>query len=804
MVVSRIVRWLLLFSPLAALAFASASLPAGAQDPPHGVDVRLAARANADGSVTVGLQYQLDYAWSNTDAPERRTLPGDTPIGVWRASSAVTVPVRQAQVQISTTRSRWSDRDGPVQFVVAVDNARATTYCGDLALRLGADRLEIEALRADCSRRVSLGVHSLQYPRERGSQALRILARHMTDGGVELALQRRVGGAWEAMRQPARAIVPELVSPGQWFFTSSIALPAPRPTVDGELRRGVTIGTANHEFELTVDGVRLTSRCGFLRFSSFADTILVDTYDDACVGEVALATLCDQYTRAADCDLQQNRAYEWETRQPGVMVASRVALSRVEAQEVVDAIWSDYLPRRRAPQVRFTTDQRHGHFQSGTQRIVLGTDTQNLAAVIHELGHALVDAARVRGDPGHGGWFTAMLLQLWDRHLPLVDVDAARADAAWIGLAIAERAPLRAVSARAHRELRALLCDDLVADTELCGAFAGEALRLPAGGSVGSYVGYGSRGDDLWWGTSTEENGGNTRSYLAKESQESSHEKSIARLSIECNASEELEVDIWWRGNRTLPSELAHRFGVRPWQTDRWRTITGGRWGDDRWTIHRAIDASALLHEMLWHANSDLPLSVRYEYDGQRHVASFNLKGVFHTPVQGNLVTCGGRSVGDPDAQVIDRGNFGSSFWWSAYEDDGGEIRTSVVQETSAGSRIVRMQIECEDGELAADFWWAVESELDWTVRYRLNGGPVSTVEWTSGSGTWGDRPFMVVWPEHAEPFIAELAWAAQDGGELVIETYARDGSSQRYTATFDLDGLFDTPVQRNLARCGR
>lgn len=64
-------------------------------------------------------------------------------------------------------------------------------------------------------------------------------------------------------------------------------------------------------------------------------------------------------------------------------------------------------------------------------------------------------------------------------------------------------------------------------------------------------------------------------------------------------------------------------------------------------------------------------------------------------------------------------------------------------------------------------------------------------------------RKLLLVWPEHAQPFVAELAWTAQGGGELVMETYAHSGSSQRYSAVFDLDGFFETPVQPNLARCG-
>ena len=57
---------------------------------------------------------------------------------------------------------------------------------------------------------------------------------------------------------------------------------------------------------------------------------------------------------------------------------------------------------------------------------------------------------------------------------------------------------------------------------------------------------------------------------------------------------------------------------------------------------------------------------------------------------------------------------------------------------------------------------------------------------------------------EDARDLIAQLAWAAQTGGRFTVEAHERRNPNRSYTATFDLDGLFDTPVQPNLARCGR
>ena len=101
------------------------------------------------------------------------------------------------------------------------------------------------------------------------------------------------------------------------------------------------------------------------------------------------------------------------------------------------------------------------------------------------------------------------------------------------------------------------------------------------------------------------------------------------------------------------------------------------------------------------------------------------------------------------------------------------------------------------------DIYWQLDSDLDWTIHHRINTGPVQTEEWRSGTGTWGDEEYKWTGREDAADLAAQLAWAAQLGGTFTAQAHERDNPNRRFTASFDLDGVFEIPVQANLARCG-
>jgi hypothetical protein len=764
-----------------------------AQETP-GAEIRLAARDFGNGSVSVGLQHRQAGAWRSV-TPTRHILPASARFDHWYTTAAAEIEVVQASVEIGLRNRAWTAVDGPDQFTLTIGGTRYAARCGRLNLQLLEDGLELRTGSSNCDEVIVVEPSELAAPTDVGMQVVRVAARRLSTGGIELGIQRLVGGQWEALRQPIRPVLTGL-SRSTGRFTSSLQLPTLPAHVFGDLRRGVSITTRDSEFDLEVDGRVYRSRCGVLELGILTEHILVDTATEDCHGSAPLLTICP----TSDCDAQQNAAYAWEARQVGASL-DQIEVTRSEAQAVVDAIFSDFFPRSRAPTVSFSSEQSHGH--AGGREIVLGTSVRNLGAVVHELAHSLVDRANVR-DVGHGGAFTAMLLYLWERYFPIADVQAARDDAERHGIEVASRPPIQTRFSEARQAIGELFCDRTDTSPELCAAATGAMTQLPDAVFSGRYVGSGRLPNG--WYSAGERAGVGFRSFLAVESNELTTGASRARLSIECNTDDELEVDVWWRQAEELPPVLQYRFGDAEWIEDRWYTISGGTWGDDSWALHRAPDARTFLQAALWQTRNGEPFTVRYVLDGRVFTASFGIDDMFDTPVQPNLVQCGESDIAAvSDDPVIDWGRFGDNLFWGVDEDEL-PLTSYVAMDAPIAQTgtTARLSLQCEMGQLEVDLYWEVGQDLDWTVRYRIDDGAIQTEEWRSGWGTWGDREYKWTGREDAGDLISQMAWAAQTGGSFTVEAYARNDPNRRFTATFDLDGLFETPVQPNLARCGR
>ena len=599
----------------------------------HGAEVRLAARSNGNGFVSVGLQHRLDGRWQWT-TPARNILPASAAFDRWHTTSSVAIETAQARVEIGVRNPAWSDIDGPDQFIVGFGEARYRARCGRLILSLADDGLEMQTGSRDCQEVVTVLPTELTDPVDVGDQVLRIAARRLSGGGVELGLQRLRAGQWETLRQPARPVLTSL-SRNVWRFTSTFDLPALPAHVFGELRRGASITTRDGEFDLEVDGRVFRSRCGLLDLSILTEHVLVDTATETCNDTAPLLTICP----TADCDVQQNAVYAWESRQIGDSL-DQIRVTRSEAQAVVNAIYADFYPRGNAPTVSFASDQLHGH--ADRYEIVLGTNVRTLGSVVHELAHALLARTTVR-DIGHGGPFTAMLLQLWERYFPIADVEAARDDAARQRIDVASRPPLQNRLTEARQVITQLFCDgrQSPARQHMCNSASGAMSQQHDAEIDGQYIGWGGD-DELRWGAFDDDETGELRSYVA---------------------------------------------------------------------------------------------------------------------------------------------------------------RDSTISQTGSEARL---SIQCDDDRLEVNVYWDVGHDLDWTIWYRINIGPVQTEDWISGWGTWGDIEYKWTGREEAGDLVAELAWAAQAGGSFTVQSQTREVPSETFTATFDLDGLFDTPVQPNLAHCGR
>lgn len=789
----RFVR-LALVSMLALVVMGFGVQALSAQATPVGAEVRLAARSNGNGSVSVGLQHRLDGRWQ-WETPARNILPAFAAFDRWHTTSAVAIDVAQARVEIGVRNRVWTNHNGPDQFTIGFGDARYRARCGRLILSLQDDGLEMQTGTRNCDDIVTVEPPELTDPTDAGDQVLRVAARRLSAGGIELGLQRLQAGQWEPLRQPNLRVLTNLAR-NSWRFTSTLELPTMSAHVSGDLRRGASITTRDGEFDLEVDGRIFRSRCGVLDLHILTVHILVDTASESCNEIVPLLTIC----ATSDCDVQQNAVYAWESRQVGDSL-ERIEVTRTEAQFVVNAIHADYLPLGRPPTVSFSDDQLHGH--AGGYEIVLGTHVRHLGAVVHELAHALLARTTVR-DPGHGGAFTSMLLQLWERYFPIADLEAARDDAKRHGIEVASRPPLRPRFSEARRLIGELFCDRTDATPELCAAATGAMTQLPGAVFSGKYVGGGSLPNG--WYSAGEQAGVGFRSHLAVESNEPTTGPSRARLSIDCSTDDELEVEVWWRQADELSPVLQYRFGDAEWTNDRWYTTSGGTWGGDSWALHRAPDARAFLQAALWHTRNGETFTVRYVWDGRVFTASFDTDGLFDTPVQPNLVQCGDRDVAAvSDDPVIDWGRFGDSLFWGVDEDES-PLNSYVAMDAQIAQTgtTARLSLQCEMGQLEVDVYWEVDSDLDWTILYLINDGVVQTEEWSSGWGRWGDTEYKWTGRKEAGDLISQMAWAAQIGGSLTVEAHERNNPNRRYTASFDLDGLFDTPVQPNLARCGR
>ena len=151
---------------------------------------------------------------------------------------------------------------------------------------------------------------------------------------------------------------------------------------------------------------------------------------------------------------------------------------------------------------------------------------------------------------------------------------------------------------------------------------------------------------------------------------------------------------------------------------------------------------------------------------------------------------------------MLDWGRIGDDFYWSV-NDNEDPIGTYVFMRTvilQTGTEAL-LNVECEDGQLGVNLYWKVEDDIDWTVFYWVDDGSAQEEEWIAGrlgdEHKWTGR-------EDARDLIAQLAWAAQTGGRFTVEAHERRNPNRRYTATWPLNGLFETPIQPNLARCGQ
>ena len=771
-----------------------------------GVEVRLAAQVDADGVTRVGIQYRTDSEWSEITSPRRHILPDDSEADRWLVTNAFAVSSRQATVSISTKNRNWTWERRPEQFVVEVDGARYETNCGWLELVASDVGVVFETRGPDCSEWVwnQFGEDELAAPSGAGEQELRILARRLSDGGVELGLQRRVNQRWLSVELPQPHILSADQEAGVWGRSDTVSLPLPPPIVRGTLRNGATVRAVPTTITLEVDGVEYTSSCGTLRLRALADSVLAYTVDRDCANWIALGTVCPS-GGAADCDVQRAEVYEWEFRQLNAAGIDGFELTVTEAQTLVDAIFEDYFGSHRRKPAVLESDEQFSYYTNAGDKIYLQLNDWAYPSLIHELAHALLDAAGLSA-VSHDPEFPRLLLHLWERYLPIIDLPAAVFDASVSGVSIAE--PLRP-SPRSDRGITSIetqLCGTPAKSARLCLGFTDTMAALDAAALSGAYIGRGGD-EDLWWGAEIDEASGGLGTYVARHIDFDHPAGAAARLSIECTPDDRLSAEVWWKGMPPLDSLIRYQVGSGGRVSERWR-VGEGTWGDETWSYHVSLEPEVIIQAMHWGARSDAAFRFSYVSSDATYEAVFPLAGMFATPAQVNLAQCGGsREPPDPAAVVTSSSRYDAHFWWGARAESDGTTRTFIALEShlvGAPNHIVRMQLTCRSNELRFGTYWDVSINLDPSVRYKLGSQDFVSEEWGSSTGTWGDQEFKWVGPRDASTLIAQLAWASAAGHDLTLETHAQGNRTQTYNAVFDLDGLFETPVQPNLARCGR
>ena len=788
---------------LAVLALALLGSLARAQDAPVGVEVRLVARVLDSGAVEVGIEHRFGESWELV-SPTRRMLAADAPADAWRVSSSVSVPIRQTHVRITTeNRGAWTVARSAGEFVAQIDQVRQRSHCGWLRLQLSDDRLSLQTSLDDCTGLTTIGAADIANPMSEGRQELRVAARRLADGGIELGLQRRAETYWDALRQPEDSIVPADLTVGVWHATAPLSLPPPPASVEADLRRGASIERVGDELQVSIDGTTYRTNCGVLQLHSFRTTLLLDTRDEQCDRSVALATVCASAHVGRDCDVQRTQVYRWETRQERSAGFGQIPITETEAQDVVDAIFADYFGSgRRAPRV-VASGGGTSYFDGARNQIVLAAWGFAFDTVVHEMSHALLSAARIRS-PGHDGSHTALIMELWGRYLPLIDVAEARADAHASDLDVAER-PRPAPRADAGIvAVRDILCAESVTSDALCRAFDGQMSVLGAEATTDLYVGSRKRGDLRWTAALNPKTSG-TSTTVWQEAAVVGASDAQAQFQVTCTPTDELDLSVWWYGVPDLDGEVTYQIGALPAVDARWLTGSGSGAGGP-WLYHQAPDPAGIARAFSGAARSGGELSFSFELYGRTYSTAFDLEAIFNTPAQPNLAQCG--SLAEPPAigeSVTGSGRYGPHLWWSTQlHSETDALLTAVVRETAvegADAALARLRIVCVyDDTLAVTLWWRGVRELSPDVSSRIGELPQQEANWNTSPGRWGDNDWSIHEAPDARSLVQALGWAAGVGVDFTI-SFVRDGTT--YSASFDLDGLFETPVQPNLARCG-
>ena len=472
--------------------------------------------------------------------------------------------------------------------------------------------------------------------------SVQIAARRLDDGRVEFGLRQRVGEDWSELSLPAQRFLLVDAPVDEWQLSDEIAVLS--ASVRVHLRSGVYVGEFQDEFLVYLDGQVYETNCGSLRLGTSVSTVLLETRNAECSHWVGLATVCGSPNEK--CDDQRAMFFQWAHAQLGEYGADRIEFTLEDAQTIVDAVFADYAGTvAEPPAVKTVRNATTSYYNGGEHAIYLSSWGLDLDTTLHETVHAII-AKTAQVGSGHDQHFAAQMLDAWKRYMPIVDTEGARRAASDYDVAIADSAPVPAVSDKGVDVLWSLLCTEPVRSKSYCDALtgsmrppsqtpavAGESQPVQDYGQINSHNRYYAQIRD-----------GSLFTTLTSETQVAEAPETTAQLRVVC-ARNMLFVEVWWELTRATSSSVLVRIGDGDFKRQQWETRQQ-RWNSDNVGYDSRVvyvvseDAERLARDLMWAAAGET-VTIQIRSGSDPFTATFDLEGLFETPVQPNLARCG-------------------------------------------------------------------------------------------------------------------------------------------------------------------
>ena len=155
------------------------------------------------------------------------------------------------------------------------------------------------------------------------------------------------------------------------------------------------------------------------------------------------------------------------------------------------------------------------------------------------------------------------------------------------------------------------------------------------------------------------------------------------------------------------------------------------------------------------------------------------------------------------EQQKLGGGWTGDIAWGNVIQDDG-RLWTSVTAFALIGGQSeaeARLQVVCDAGtKWIVRLWWPQEAALAEAVEYRAGSQKWSQDYWSLRLRVWEGSDPQYLAARVPATILSGMFWASSAGQPWLIRV-ADD--ERTYDVAFDLAGMFNTPVQADLAACG-